>query len=227
MTHPETGDPHDAVPVRPSELLGSAPSSAAFVRALGEEVRAIRERAEARWGELDPEALAWSPGEGRWSAGQCLEHLLLINAGYLGSLEGALERFAGAPRDPGLPVRDRRVGRFLAHAVGPEARRRLPAPRSLRPAKGSRPSSHGEGGAPELREWPLPAFLEQQDRILRLLSRLEGLPLDRIRIPHPATRLLRLRASTALRMLVAHEWRHLAQAERLLHHPRFPGRGAG
>jgi hypothetical protein len=65
-------------------------------------------------------------------------------------------------------------------------------------------------------------FLEQQDRILNLLEKATGRPLDEARVPSPAFRLFRLRISDGLRAMVAHQWRHLAQAERVMGHPDFP-----
>lgn len=203
------------------EDLGPAPTSPAFLRAVGEELRTARARSEERFADLDPMQLTWKPpGEG-WGVGECLEHLVLTNAHYLEHLEAGSDAFGPRSQDPRVPLRGSWFGRRFARAVGPDSFWRFPAPRALRPPPwADRDASVDAGRGPDS---IVARFLQQQDRLLELLPRLEGLPLDRVRIPSPATRLVRLKASDALRILVAHQWRHLAQAERVLGHPGFPG----
>jgi hypothetical protein len=217
----ESGPRGRADLVRPSEALGAAPSYAALLRALREEVREIGARAEERFGALDEAQLAWAPGKRRWGVGQCLEHLLLTNGYYLERLEGAADALGGSVREPGVAVLEGWLGRWLVRCVGPDSRWPLPAPRFLHPRRTAELEAADRsppGGARAV----VADFLSQQNEILRLLRKAEDLPMDRTRISSPATRLVRLRASDALRMVVAHEWRHLAQAERVLEHPDFP-----
>ncbi|MEE8148016.1 MAG: hypothetical protein V3T24_10465, partial [Longimicrobiales bacterium] len=67
-------------------------------------------------------------------------------------------------------------------------------------------------------------FLVQQDELLRLLKAAEGADLTRIKVPSPASSLIRFRLGDAFRLIVEHEKRHLLQATRVMAAPGF-GRG--
>ena len=196
---------------RPSERLGRTPTSESFTEALILEVEELRELAEAHFGVLDPTALSWSPGTGRWGVGACIDHLVRTNALYHPLLRAGVERLEEKGPSPNVRVRGGAFGRWFATMSGPQPRIRLKAPASFRPAADSPPSGDS-----------LQVFMEQQDRLIDLLGRARGLPLDRFRLRSPVSPLIRFRLTDAFRLTVGHEWRHLRQARNVMHHPGFP-----
>ena len=214
----------------PSSLPSPSPSpqdSDTFVGALAKEVRAIQDVVRGRFGELTPEQLAWAPEAGKWGVGLCLEHLSKTNHLYLKQMEPAVESLEPVSDPERLVIRGNAFGRWFTRFVGPGSRWKLPAPGTFRPSK---EKSGGEGSStPPVRTLAdvVPRFLAQHDRILALLEKAEGRPLDEARISSPASRLIRFRLSDGMRAMIAHDWRHVGQAERVLDHPDFPRGGPG
>lgn len=189
--------------------------SRALVQDLLDEVRGIQDAVAARFGPLTPDQLRWSPGAGSWGVGECLDHLLRTNELYLAEVEPAVDSLEPVPDAEGLLIRGSLFGRWFTRAVGPDSRWKVPAPRRFR--------AGGGGSEPK----PVPhdvvdRFLAQHDRIRSVVRRAEGRPLDRIRVRSPASALIRFRISDAMRAMLAHDRRHVAQAERVMARPDFP-----
>jgi len=196
-------------------MTPSAKHEETLVDAMSRETHAIMDVTRARFGELSPEQLHWSPEPGAWSIGECLEHLLKTNHLYLKQMEPAVHSLERVEDPQGL-TRGNAFGRWFTRLVGPGSRMKLPAPGAFKAPPSS--STSGERTMANV----VPRFLAQQNRILELLESAEGRPLDRARISSPASRLIRFRLSDAIRAMIAHVWRHLGQAERVLDHPGFP-----
>ncbi len=96
---------------------------------VAEQLAASRERLLALVEGLTREQWTFHPGDGRWSIGDCLEHIAIVENRVFGLIETKL---AGAPepekRDP-AKAKDA----FLANAVPDRASRRE-APEAVRPA---------------------------------------------------------------------------------------------
>lgn len=196
--------------------MDTAPSSVeSFTAAASREVRKAQDVARARFGDLDSRQLAWSPEPGRWGVGECLEHLLKTNHLYLKQMDPAVRTLERIGDPEALMIHGGAFGRWFTRVVGPTSRWRLPAPGGFRPRRNHQPRTIDD---------VVDRFVDQQDRILELLAEAEGRPLDEARISSPASKLIRFRLSDAIRAMIAHVWRHLAQAERVLDHPDFPHR---
>lgn len=163
---------------------------------------------------LAPAELVWKPGADRWSVAHCLAHLTRTNRLYRDALAAGFDvvEADGAPRGNGDGVRLRGswTGRLLARLVGPDVVVRVRAPTAFRPVE----EAVGAGAPAD--------FLEEQRRWIELVRRGRHLPLDEIRIASPVARLVRVRASDAVAIVVNHEERHLAQARAVLRAPGFP-----
>jgi len=68
----------------------------------------------------------------------------------------------------------------------------------------------------------LETFLAEQHRLRALVEEARGRDLDGIRMRSPLASWVKLTAGDALRVMVAHELRHLAQAERVADQAAFP-----
>src|SRR5262249_48614454 len=66
-------------------------------------------------------------------------------------------------------------------------------------------------------------FLEQQERLLRLVKATRGLDLDTITITSPVVPLITYSLMDAYRIIVVHEQNHFVQARRVMESPGFPG----
>lgn len=191
-------------------------------RHLAEETRRTTQAFRSLAGALTPAQLAWTPPEGGWSVGQVLEHLVVANGLYLrlcetlvargtaaGAVGNAVANGAANGAANGTTWKPTLMGGFLARAVGPEAKSRLPAPKVFRP-----------GPAP--RERVLDAFLGMQERLATLVEHSASLDWRRLKGPSPVTSLVRVNLGDAFQVLVNHNNRHLNQARRIAGSPGFP-----
>jgi len=169
----------------------------------------LTEEVRAGFEGLSPDALAWKPAPDSWSVGECLVHLARINGLYRERLEQALAKARRRGTKATRPLRGRWFGRWFTRAVGPMGRS-VRTPPIFRPRR-----EVVEAGA-------MRAFLDEQDALRELVISARGLDLDAVRVVSPASPLFRFRASDALRILVEHEKRHLAQADRVVASPGFP-----
>lgn len=152
----------------------------------------------------------WSPGAGRWSIAECVDHLSSTNAAVTPRLRAAL--FAGRRkgRTGTGPFAYGRLGRYFLEQTAPPPRRRLRAASKYQP--------------PGERMGALVAadFARTQDDLLAALAEAEGLDLARIQARSPALWVLRLPVGIWFASLAAHEARHLLQARAVRAESSFP-----
>jgi hypothetical protein len=168
---------------------------------LAEQLDEIRRRAEALARGLTPAQLTKRPHPGKWSIAECIAHLNVTAAVVQSLMERAIAR---GKRDNTLgtgPFDIGPKGRFLVWFAEPPPKIRIPAPRNIRP--------------PARIDDPLkllPEFLKAQDEWERLIREAAGLHQARLKIASPLSP-FRARLSAAVPWMLAHQRRHLWQAE--------------
>jgi hypothetical protein len=143
------------------------------------------------------------PPSGGWSASECIAHLTLTTNAYLPLLDASIAKLsAGAP----LPSRYRReFGAWaLEWILEPPARGR------------SKTLAQFVPGSADPKAATVHAFNESQDALLAWITKAERVPLNQAMITSPFNARLKYNAYAALRVLAAHQRRHIWQAERAL-----------
>jgi hypothetical protein len=159
--------------------------------------------AQALLAVLDEERFSARPDERSWSVAHCLDHLNVGNRIYLEAMRSAVEN-AGRRDIVRLgPIQPRVLERWFIREMEPPPRRRLPAPRKIRPSRKSR-AEVGE-------EWTL-----IQAQLRELLHEAAPLDLNRTRFTNPFFPLIRFGVGTGFLVIEAHERRHLWQARQIL-----------
>jgi hypothetical protein len=188
------------LPLDPQRLLDEVAS----------ELEAVSHEVSSRFRGLSSEQLRWRPATDRWSVAHCLSHLGRVGEEYRKKLEPAVRR----ARTRGIvskgPVRGSWFGRWFTDQMRPGKGFKARTPAVFRPDI--------EAGHCD----PMERFLAEQQRLMELVDGARGLDLDRVRIPSPATRFVRFRATDAFRIIAQHEWRHVAQARGVTESPEFP-----
>jgi hypothetical protein len=162
--------------------------------------------------QVTDEQFNWRPRDGQgWSIAQCLDHLAVINVFYSTPVQQAVDaaRARGwtrqGPAAPGF------FGRRFIASQEPPVKRRFRAPGSVQPAPASRS-----------REEILGAYHDAHTIVRRLIASAAEVDINRATLPNPFLRMIRMRVSTALLVLAAHDRRHLWQAEQVRMAPGFP-----
>jgi hypothetical protein len=174
-------------------------------------IRAHIDEVRTRYAPLAQDQLRWRPSPENWSVGQCLQHLVVMDSLYLATLEAAIAdaRRRGLTDDG--PYKGGLFGRWFTSQVGPQLTRKMKAPAKIAP--GEAPGVPGDIAA---------TFIAIQTRLLAAIEGASGIDLHRTRITSPVSAIVRLRAIDAMRSVVAHDRRHLNQAQRVVEAPDFP-----
>lgn len=141
------------------------------------------------------------PDPKSWSAAECLSHLSISSEMFLPVLQNAVEdarrRGLTGDRPPKMDL----LGRVLRWFLEPPIRQRVKTgapfvPKSVR----AKAEAFGE-------------FATLQARINEILQSARGIDLTKIRIVSPFDKRVKYNLYSAFRILVAHQRRHLWQAE--------------
>ena len=149
---------------------------------------------------LSRQQLSAHPARGGWSIAQCLVHLTVTTDAFLPPLAEVL---ASLPGGETRVYRLDAAGALLVWLMEPPYRMRTRTPPRFHPRDLRSADEIAEG------------FSASQDRVQDLMGRSEGKPLDRARIISPFNASVRYSAYSALRILAAHQRRHLWQATRV------------
>ncbi len=179
------------------------------LRKLAAGARANAGAAGALFDWLSERQLVWQPAAGVWSVAACVEHLVETGAAYYPRIAEGILRAKPLPASEAPPFRPTLAGRLFYLFVRPDRRWKVPTPPAFRPPS---PEGAPEAGA---------RFLDQQRELLALIRRADGRDL-RAKFASPLARWLRFTVGEGLWLMIAHQQRHLRQAQTVLDHPRFP-----
>ena len=164
------------------------------------------------FGALSAEQLNWKPDAREWSIAQCLDHLILSNRPYVPIFEDLLAgRRHGRLRER-VPVLPRLFGSLLIKTLRPDSGRKVQARPAFLPSASALPPAI------------VAAFVEEHERLQRLMEASRGLDLADIVITSPVLGLITYSLLDACRIIVAHEQNHFVQATRVGQAPGFPVR---
>jgi hypothetical protein len=167
---------------------------------LAGELSAINSRLHLLVETSTPEAFVRRPATGGWSPAECIEHLSLTSEAMLPRIRAAL---GTAPGGAG-PFKTGLLAGLLVWYLEPPYRQGARTPPPFVPE-----------GVHD-RESVLLRFGSLQADLAALLDQAEGKALDRVRIASPFAENLKYNLFAAFRILLAHQRRHLFQAERAL-----------
>jgi hypothetical protein len=165
------------------------------------EIQEARQRAGGVVGGLTTEQLTTQPEAGKWSIAECILHLNATAAVVQPLMEKAIaqarhdKKVGAGPFDIGLK------GRLLVWIAEPPPKFRIRAPKNVRP-----PAAIDEPAK------LLPDFMKAQDEWLRIIRESAGLNLAKIKVGSFFSP-LRQRLAASFPWMMAHQRRHLLQAE--------------
>lgn len=182
------------------------------LHALVSELTVIERDADALVSPLDDDQFNWCPSRGAWSIAQCVGHLNAMNAIYFGLVEQAVSDARRAGRSRQGPIACTWIARRFIASMEPPPRLRQRAPGRTRPPADRR---H------KVEVWP--EFVRFHAHARRAIAAMVDVDLNRATFGNPFLGgFVRMRAGSALRIITAHERRHLWQARRVREAPGFP-----
>jgi len=179
--------------------------TAEFFDGLTADLATLRDVTQRRFRPLTDDQLNRRPGPGKWSVGQCLEHLNIVGGLYLPTITRKLKQAQARNTRPAAIVKHGLIGRKMA-----EAMRTPPSEKAMKS-----PQQYAPSGA-RLPRTVVEVFGRQLDELEGLLEQARCVNANAIRIPNPIIPLLWPRLPDVVELLVEHAKRHVAQAERVL-----------
>jgi hypothetical protein len=190
------------------KFLGVIPVGTGMMRISSGQLDALRNQAE----EITLKGKTLSAGRSEadlttrlectsWSVSQCLDHLTQTTKAFVPALSFAIARAPRLTTDRAL--RTGALTRLFIGNLEPPYRLRFKVPAPLIPRQQDFNSAWG-------------AFQESQAQLAKTIRSASGLAIDRVRVESPVYTRLSYNVYGALRLLIAHECRHLWQIEQIL-----------
>ena len=171
----------------------------------------LAEETRRAFGRLSAEQVNWKPAEREWSVGQCFDHLVISNRPYLPIIEEIRDGRRRRRTWERMPLLPRLFGRMLIKTLRPDSGRNVKARPAFQPSE-----SH-------IGPTIISTFLEQQDRLLRLMAETRDRDLSQVTITSPVLPVVTYSVMDAYRIIVVHEQNHFVQATRVMASNGFPG----
>jgi hypothetical protein len=147
---------------------------------------------------LPKEKLWQRPAKGGWSVGECIDHLTTTTKQMLPAIDKVV---LNTPRGDG-PYKMDLKGKLLVWFMEPPYRMKSKTVASFEPHTSDKDV--------------LAEFLVSQDIALAALRRCNGLDLNQMKIVSPVDERMSYNAYAALKLLPAHQRRHLWQAQQIV-----------
>ena len=190
----------------------------AIVESLPDDVQSVIEqlddadrRADALVANLSDAQFHWQPDGGkRWSVAQCLEHLATADGVYGVLMREAIDRARQAGSTRRGPFAPGFFGRQFVNSLEPPVKFRGRAPAKIVP------------GSSLTREEILRRYHGNHADLKTMARDAAAIDANAATFQNPFLKWVRVKVSTAFRIINAHNRRHLWQAERVIMLPDFP-----
>lgn len=153
---------------------------------------------------LPEEQLNQPAPNGGWSIAQCLDHLNSYGHYYLPAIKNRLDGYSANPALQ-LPYKSSLIGRHFIRMVEPETGKR-----KQKAFKAHLPSPNPDAHV------AVAEFIRQQEALLQYLALAKRVNISSIRIPVSFAHWLKLKLGDLLQFIIAHNQRHMLQANALL-----------
>jgi hypothetical protein len=181
-------------------------NSTTLIDSLQEQTDGFLKIAISEWQMTPPELLLRQPGTNKWSAAQCLEHLNSYGRYYLPAIENAIKAAQQKNWAAVQKYTSGRLGNYFTHLM-------LPDTDGKKMKKMSAPKNHSPisdlDSDKVVRE-----FIDQQEKMLALLEQARTIDIQKAKVPISIAKFIKLRLGDVFRFLIAHNLRHIVQAER-------------
>ncbi len=167
-----------------------------------EEFNAVKAKILELKEKYEKEDFIKQPGKKEWSAGECLEHLYRANSEYI---ENTLEsmKVAGTSTAENKNYRPRFIVVNFIKMMKPDSFLKLKAPKIFKK------KYHGD-----LHD-TIERYMKTLDEFIDLADKSRKYDL-KIKVVSPVTRLVKFQLAEMFMLMIQHQKRHLAQAERAL-----------
>ena len=150
---------------------------------------------------LSKQAFNKRPENGGWSTAECIDHLIVTGADYSDKIEEALNIVKEKNLKYSGTMKLTWFGKKFINFVEPPVRFKSKSPRKWKPDSAIN------------KDKATAAYLQLQDRWVDLIIQSADWDISKVKLPSPATKMIRFSAFEILGVNSAHQRRHLHQAK--------------
>ncbi|UZR94335.1 DinB family protein [Chondrinema litorale] len=185
-------------------------NSKTLISELEKEVNSIISQFDTKFSDVDSEILNIKPAKGKWSALECIEHLNMVGRYYLPQIEKELDKQESKSTAVNPEFKSGFMGNYMYNAMKPHSDGSIHM--KVKTFSSVNPSSKYDSSDLNAQK-VLASFIKQKRQLLELLENSRGVDLNKVKITSLVGPILRLKLGDVFRFLIAHEHRHLIQAE--------------
>jgi len=175
-----------------------------------EEAEAIAVDVRTAFGGLSPQQINWKPSAESWSVGQCLNHLTTGNLEFFPQFDQIVTGTKTTTIWERIPILPGFFGKMMIRSLSPDSTQKFKAPAAARPS--------ASAIEPDI----VSRFVEHQVELISKLREMATFDPANVIITSPFVRVVTYSALDSARLIVAHERRHFAQAQRVQKANGFP-----
>lgn len=162
--------------------------------------------AVSNWQMLPHKQFAYKEAPEKWSANQCLQHLNSYGNYYLPAIKKAIANTKKT--QPNDTFKSGWLGNYFTNIMQPNADGSLP--KKMQSPKNHQPQNNAES------HFVIAEFIEQQEQLLKLLEAAKQVDLNSTKVPISITPFIKLKLGDVFMFLVAHNQRHILQAQKAI-----------
>jgi hypothetical protein len=163
------------------------------------------------FGGLSEAQLNWKPAQDKWSAGECVEHLIVTNKAYFPVLEKITTGTHKNSFWQKFSPLSRVWGSLLLKTVSPGTERKAKTANIFLPVSSAVPKTI------------IGDFIKTNDEFVSYLKKLGSIDLKKTKIYSPVSKFITYSLLDAIKIITFHEVRHINQAKRVMEMEGFPG----
>ncbi|NCT93629.1 MAG: DinB family protein [Chitinophagaceae bacterium] len=179
-----------------------------LIDTLHEQTEVMLHKAISEWQMLKHNEFGYKVHPDQWSANQCLAHLNSYGRYYLPHIERAIRKARQAGQQPVSVFKSGWLGNYFTNLMKPKADGSLA--KKMASPKDHFPTANDNSYQ------TIAEFIEQQEKLLQLLEQARMIDLNRAQVPISIAKWIKLKLGDTFHFLVAHNQRHVLQAERAL-----------
>lgn len=158
------------------------------------------------WQMIPHSTFALRPTSESWSANECLQHLNSYGRFYLPAIEGVLIR--SEERDSSTQFSPGWLGNYFTKLMRPQVGGKLS--KKMKSPKDHSPKTMIDS------HLVISEFIDQQEKLLALLNTAKKFDLNKVKVGISIAPIIKLKLGDVFRFMIAHQVRHIFQAERAL-----------
>jgi len=175
---------------------------------LQEQTESFLNKAISEWQMLRHSQFGYKVSPEKWSATQCLEHLNSYGRFYLPEMEKSINK----AKEKGWTTSTHFKSGWLGHYF---TKLMMPGADGMVGKKMSSPKNHYPVSNADSYQ-VIATFIEQQEKLLSLLDAAQSIDLNKATCAISISKLVKLKLGDTFLFYIAHQYRHILQAERAL-----------